>query len=260
MPSTKMYLFSSGILESEKQFFTSGRGEGECFNVPVPFYYIAHQNGQRILFDTGNSIKVCHDPRAHWGDIVNIYYPRMQESEYATNQLASLGVLPEEITHIVLSHLHLDHAGAVSSFPNAKIYVQKSEYYWAFNINNTQKSAYIKEDLIHNRPEQWQLVEGELDLFGDGVICTFPTPGHTPGHQSGLIRLTGGNLVLTSDACYTNENLRDNVLPGLLWDAALSLQSLKKIKNIARSNQATIFVGHDPDAWAKVKHSPDFYA
>lgn len=260
MSSTKIYLFSSGVLVSEKQYFTLGRGQGVPFNVPVPFYYLEHENGKKILFDTGNSLKVSHNPRAHWGDIIDIYYPKMQKSEYVTNQLARLGIGPEEITHIVLSHLHLDHAGGISSFPNAQIFVQKSEYDWAFSIKNTQKNAYITDDLIHNKPEQWQLIDGDFDLFGDGIICTFPTPGHTPGHQSGLIRLTGGNLLLTCDACYTTENLRDSIPPGLVWDAELSKNSLRKIKEIAESNHATIFVGHDPDAWAKVKHSPEFYS
>lgn len=260
MTQTKLYLMSSGVLESEKQYFTSGRGQGQAFNVPVPFFYIEHAEG-KVLLDTGNSVKVCDNPRAHWGSAVEAYYPRMRPSEYVVSQLAALGTAPEDVTHIVLSHLHLDHAGGIRSFPHARIIAQQSEYDWAFSPENTQKGAYIHDDLTGNRTGQWQCIDGALDLFGDGAVCAFPTPGHTPGHQSFLVRLASGrNFVLTSDACYTTENLEDDIPPGLVWDAALSRKSMQAIRQCARDNDATIIVGHDPQAWLACRHSPDFYS
>ena len=259
MVKPKLYFFSAGILESQKQYFTLNRGIGEKFDVPVPFFLLDHPKG-KVLLDTGNSLKICRNPREHWGNAVDAYYPNMLESQYVVNQLAGLGIMPEEISHIVLSHLHLDHAGGISSFPNAKLIVQKAEYEWAFNPDNTQIGAYIMDDLVHNSPEQWQLITGDFDLFGDGCLCTFPTFGHTPGHQSYLVRLASGlNFILTSDACYTSENLRDNVPPGLVWNAELSQASMAKIQDTARQNNAHIVVGHDPLAWLIYRKTPDYY-
>jgi len=259
MQQTQLYLFASGVLESQKHYFTLGRGKGEPFNVPVPFYLVRHAQGT-VLLDTGNSEKICSHPREHWGDAVDAYYPRMKHSEYVVSQLATLGVRPEEITHILLSHMHLDHAGGIHSFPSARILVQKKEYAWAFDAENTQKNAYINDDLTQNKPEQWQQIEGELDLFGDGSVCAFPTPGHTPGHQSFLIRLPHeGARILTGDACYTTENLVDDIPPGLVWNAEASQKSMQNIRHLAETSKAEIIVGHDPEAWSHCKHAPDFY-
>ncbi|WP_028535225.1 N-acyl homoserine lactonase family protein [Paludibacterium yongneupense] len=260
MSQTRLYFLSSGVLESEKHYFTLNRGQGEAFTVPVPFFFVEH-DGARVLLDTGNSIKVCANPREHWGSAVDAYYPRMGPSDYVVNQLAALGCAPEAVTHIVLSHLHLDHAGGIKSFPGARLVVQQREYDWAFSEANTQHGAYIQADLTGIAARQWLCIDGEFDLFGDGSVCAFPTPGHTPGHQSFLIRLASGKrFVLTGDACYTTENLEEDIPPGLVWDAETSRASMQAIRRIARENGAEVIVGHDPVAWGAWRHAPAFYS
>jgi len=260
MSLIKLYFLSCGVLESEKHYFTLGRGQGEAFHVPVPFFYVDHPHG-KVLLDTGNAQRVSVDPHAHWGAAAQAYFPRMRPADFAVNQLATLGVAPEAITHVVLSHLHLDHAGAIGAFPNARLIVQGAEYDWAFSAENTQKGAYIQADLAAPRAGQWQRIDGALDLFGDGSICAFPTPGHTPGHQSFLVRLASGErFVLAGDACYTTENLDEDIPPGLVWDEVASRASLNAIRLQARNEGARVIVGHDPDAWRACRLAPGFYS
>ena len=132
----KLYCFNGGILKSKKHLFTLGRGLNEPFDIPVPFYLFCGKKGN-VLFDTGMALEVAigHDKRKHWGTMVDVYDPIMEESQWVVNQLRNVvHISPEEINAVVLSHLHLDHAGAVGHFPNAVYYVQRSELQYAYGI------------------------------------------------------------------------------------------------------------------------------
>lgn len=113
----KLYMFECGTLKSQKHLFTMGRGIGEPFDVPVPFFLIEHEKG-KVLYDTGNALEVARDKVKHWGAaVVGAYDPIMTEDQYVVNQLKKVGVKPEEITHVIFSHLHLDHAGGCGGSP-----------------------------------------------------------------------------------------------------------------------------------------------
>lgn len=258
---TKLYFFDCGTLKSEKHLFTLNKDIGKPFEVPVLFFLIQH-NDKNILFDTGCALEVSKNPEKHWGNIVNTYFPFMTEEQYVINQLKNISINPEDIDYVILSHLHLDHAGGVGSFPNAVHIVHKKEVEWAFNLECPQKSAYIMQDIDKNI--KWYQLENGFeevyDLFKDGIIEIFSTPGHTPGHLSLLINLQNSKpMFLTSDSCYTKENLCDNVPPGLAWDVESSTKTLNWIREL-RSKNVEIVAGHDPNTWKKFKKAPEYYS
>lgn len=257
----KLYFFECGTLESQKHFFTFGRGTGEPFTVPVPFFLIDHPKG-KVLFDTGNALNVAADPEKHWGDVVRIYYPKMHPEQFVTHQLQHIGIEPEAIDYVVLSHLHLDHAGGVGYFPRAKYVVQRQELHWAYVPDFYQKAAYIRADF--DREVDWLILEGrdddDYDLFGDGSLRIWFTPGHTPGHQSLLVRLErSGDFLLSGDSCYTEEILNEDVLPGLVWQPSEAIRSIRRLRQARDALGVQIVTGHDPVAWAKFRKSPNFY-
>lgn len=258
--SVKLYFFQSGTLKSEKHLFTLNKDVGVPFEVPVPFFLIQH-NGKNILFDTGNAIETAHNPEEHWGEAAKAYYPIMSESQFVENQLKDiLKISADEIDYVILSHLHLDHAGGVGVFKNATYIVHEKEYEWAFNPQCSQKSAYIMKDITKNA--NWLKINNApyeaYDLFNDGAIKIYPTPGHTPGHMSVFINLENP-MFLTSDSCYTEENLNDNIAPGLVWGEKESIETLEFIKKLQAKN-TEIIVGHDPIAWKNFKKAPEFYS
>ena len=98
---------------------------------------------------------------------------------------------------------------------------------------------------------------GDRRLFGDGQVVLLPTYGHTPGHQSLLVRAgKGTELVLTADACYTRENMDRDVLPNILWDPGVMRESLGALRRLRDREGATMFYGHDPAQWQTLHRAP----
>jgi N-acyl homoserine lactone hydrolase len=257
----KLYFFEAGILRSQKQYFTHGRDIGKPFDVPVPFMLIDHPKG-KVLFDTGNAFDIIHNKEEHWGEALAISEPVMREDQWCVKAIQKVGVQPEDVKYVILSHLHLDHAGCVGHFSNAKYVVQRDEMHFAYTPDYYMKAIYIRKDF--DKDVKWLILEGwrddRLDLFNDGSLIIYFTPGHTPGHQSILVNLpNSGPMFLAADACYTMENLDGEVLPGLMWNAGETVRSVQRMKNLRELCGATIVTGHDPDAWKQFQQAPAYY-
>jgi N-acyl homoserine lactone hydrolase len=256
----KLYFFEAGILKSQKQYFTLGLGVGEPFDVPVPFLLIDHPKG-KVLFDTGNAFEIIHNKEEHWGGILGAYDPVMTEDQWCVNAIKKVGVEPEDIKYVILSHLHLDHAGCVGHFPNAKYVVQRDELHFAYVPDPYMKLAYIRKDF--DKDVDWFILEGwnddQFDLYNDGSIKIYFTPGHTPGHQSVLIDLKSGPMFFAADSCYTQENLQDGTLPGLMWNAGETVRSVNRMKFLQDTHGVNIVTGHDPEGWKAFKQAPEYY-
>ncbi len=117
---------------------------------------------------------------------------------------------------------------------------------------------------LNRKDVDWLILEGfrddRYDLFGDGAIQIHMTPGHTPGHQSILVNLPNtGPLFFAADSCYTEENIQNDVLPGLMWSAGETVKSVQRMKNLQEMYGATIVTGHDPEGWKQYKQAPEYY-
>jgi len=244
--SPALYLFDSGTLGLDG------------VEVPVPFFLIRHPQGD-VLVDGGNPLAVARDPHAHWGALANVFEVHMTEEQHCVAQLRRLGVGPDSVGHVVQTHLHIDHTGALGHFPNATIVVHARELDAARAAEDPMATGYVRAD--YDRPElRWQLAEGELDLFGDDTIRLLETPGHAAGHMSLLLELEQtGPVLLTADAADNRAQWEGREPPRALFSREQASRSLERLRELARQTNALLVLGHEPHDWSRLKRAPDCY-
>jgi len=121
--------------------------------------------------------------------------------EMIAQELAKHGLTPDDISHVILTHMHFDHADNLEMFPKATIVVQRDEVFHAVDPAPTQRPFYKKhilnEILGRKRPAGLQLVEGDFDLV-DGIRI-IKVPSHTAGMQVPIVTTAKGKAALVSD-------------------------------------------------------------
>jgi glyoxylase-like metal-dependent hydrolase (beta-lactamase superfamily II) len=246
MPGLEVFLFTSGTLALNG------------VEVPVPFYLLRHQDGD-VIVDGGNPLAAARDPRAHWGGLADIFELHMSEDEHCVAQLERLGVEPSSVRHVVQTHLHMDHTGALGHFPDATVVVHRREREAALAAESALVTGYVRPD--YDRPElRWQLVDGELDLFGDGTIRLLETPGHAAGHTSLLLQLEEtGPVLLTADAADNRDQWEGRAHPRALFSREAANRSLELLRRRAAETGALVVFGHDPENWDGLVHAPQSY-
>jgi N-acyl homoserine lactone hydrolase len=177
------------------------------------------------------------------------------EGDDVVPQLARLGLKPDDVRYVANSHLHFDHCGGNEFFSRATFLVQRAELEAARRPGFVP--GYSPSPMDFDHPLEYRMLDGEHDVFGDGTVLLLPTYGHTPGHQSLLVRAgKGTQVVCASDACYTRENMDRDVLPKILWNPSVMRDSLAALRKLRDSAGATIFYGHDPEQWAATPRAP----
>jgi glyoxylase-like metal-dependent hydrolase (beta-lactamase superfamily II) len=166
---------------------------------------------------------------------------------------------PGDIKYVVQTHLHFDHAGGLSDLPDAQVFVQERELQFAFWPPLYQRMAYVRADF--DGPVKWRPLDGrpEFDIFDDGRVVLFPTPGHTAGHQSVLVRLDGGSIMLLGDAAYSVEKMLARALPAILWSPDALMSTWDRIDEIAAREQARLVCTHDLDFEERLKLAPSSF-
>ena len=247
----KLYVFESAKMHVPDRGMMSGRPSGVPVTIPVPFYLIDHPKGL-ALFDTGMKLDNWPSQYRPDGD--------QRPDQMIDLQLANIGYKPDDIKYVIMSHLHLDHAGGMPLFPKSTFIVRKSELraaWWpeAFQVH------YIFDDYKDTRGFNYvELDDTEaFDVFQDGSVICIDTKGHSQGHQSLVVNLpNSGKFVLTADAAAMAEILDEGVLPSVAWNAEEALRSLRKVQHMKREG-ATVLMAHDPDQWATTRLAPEYY-
>ena len=174
----------------------------------------------------------------------------MAAEDVIVARLGAMGVKPEDVTVIVNSHLHFDHAGNNRAFPNATFIVQAEHLAYAKGRPNFP-AIYWDDPALRYVP-----ASGRARVAAG--IEVVPTPGHAPGHQSLVVDLADtGRVVLCGDAAFTRANLERGEIPG--QDPAAGKESLALIRSLVGDDLTRVFTSHDADSWSTWRHAPDPY-
>jgi N-acyl homoserine lactone hydrolase len=163
------------------------------------------------------------------------------------DELAAIGVKPEQIAIIGISHYHQDHTGQVHHFPQARLLMGKADITALRSGTETYAKEYSKP-LAHwlSGGGKLEEVDGDQDVFKDNSVVMLDLPGHTPGHHGLLLELAGkGYVLLSGDVAHFRENYETNGVPQFNTDRAQSLASLDRFKGLAKNLHATVVIQHE---------------
>lgn len=232
--------------------------------LPIPAFLVEHPTAGPLLVDTGLHPSAADDPAINMGRMAPLLYRvRMRREQAIAAQLEARGIAPTDVRTVVMTHLHIDHAGGVPEFPAATYVVDRRE--WAAAASGGWRRGYHGRQFDH--AFDWREIDFDapsidsfasfgqsFDLFGDGSVRLLSTPGHTAGHQSVLLRLRERELLIVGDAAYTWAALRDGPIPLELHDEHRYRRSRGEIAHYLRLTPTALAIpGHDPAAWAALE-------
>jgi glyoxylase-like metal-dependent hydrolase (beta-lactamase superfamily II) len=208
------------------------------------------KNGDRyLLWDAGLPEKLLGKPDVSAAQTMSL-------DTTIVRQLAQIGVKPEQIEYLGVSHYHLDHLGQASAFPNAILVMG------AGDIERIKsKPDDYKDELAALAPwlqggSKLIPVSGDADFFRDGRVVMLKMPGHTPGHSALLVKLASGNVLLTGDLYHFTEQVPIKGVPPFNWDRADTLASMDRFDKLAKNLKAKVIIQHEVADIAKLPTFP----
>jgi glyoxylase-like metal-dependent hydrolase (beta-lactamase superfamily II) len=207
--------------------------------------YLIRHGENYLLWDTGLPGELA-------GKTVPMGGMTLSVTRTIVDQLRQIGISPERINFVGISHRHDDHIGQAADFPKAALLIGGED----FEAVKKGDSAARFAPWIRGGGKVVK-VEKDHDVFGDGSVVMLDMPGHTEGHHSLLVRLPRtGPVLLTGDLWHFTENYRNRGVPGFNVDRADTLASMDRFDAIARKLKARMIIQHEPADIAKLPLFP----
>ena len=254
-----VHLLDRGRIEADLNFVLDGNVVATASDPNPDLAYgefavwnllIDHPEGL-VLWDTGSHPEAAD---GYWpAPLFEAFAHHDAAERDLDTALADHGYDVDDVDAVVMSHLHLDHAGGLHHFAgtDVPVYVHEEELKFAYYSAKTTEGsvAYWAPDFDHEL--NWQVVHGDRTLF-DGIELLH-LPGHTPGLLGAKIETVQGPLLVVGDEAYMEANYEQgqSMASSLLWDNRAWFDSLQRLRERERRTGADVLLGHDPSMLEK---------
>lgn len=230
----ELYIFNTGFNRMAKALSPTYQKWRPC-----PVYLIKHPKFGYVLFDSGISKKVAVEGQIGLGFPMSFLFESKSRVEMLSfNQIKKMGINPDNIKYLAISHLHDDHIGAVDAFKNAQLILNSESKPPVGSLPEFKAAAAFKES---NSP-----LGKTYDLFGDKTVQLIEKPGHTDSDLMLLVALDQGTVLLTGDAVVHYDWLKSNDVERLPTQPEKAAQNRNNIRNLmTKMPELLVFPGHD---------------
>ncbi|MCK5442541.1 MAG: N-acyl homoserine lactonase family protein [Maribacter sp.] len=245
-PKIILYVLDGGTIQVNKLelFSQDTTYQGQSKALLSPYYIISHPKGT-LMWDAGLS-----------ESLVGLKEPyetpdggfSMSRKDSLINQLAAIGLSIESFDYIALSHHHADHTGHANLMKNATWLVQENE----FNAI-AGDSAKVKDPAVKDLTKV-EILNGDYDVFNDGMVVIKSMPGHTIGHQVLYLELgLEQPILLTGDLYHFEENRKNKIVPSFNYNVEQTLKSMNDFEAFAREKNAIVIIQHSSKDFNRLK-------
>ena len=244
-PAYEVYAISYGVIpDFSVANLVAGADRSRKLDIQMMVWLLKGSNGANILVDSG----FYRDKLFKQWKVRDFIKP--------SEAIAKLSLKPQDITDLIITHMHWDHAGGIDLFPKARIWIQQDEYTYytgeAWQPGGSHGGIDIEDVMAlvkANTEGRVRLVKGDDQEAIDGI--RFYTGGrHTYASQYVAANTKAGTVVIASDNCYLYENLDKHAPIAQTLDAASNLRAQDRMKQLA-SSLRLIVPGHDPAVFAR---------
>jgi len=258
----RLYVMDCGMLtpttEGVERYHVSIAEVGET-RMPVPCFLVVHPKGT-LIWDVGviPDAVVEAQPqgaRAAVNPTVAAFVQRTLKG-----QLAELGYAPSDVTHVAISHAHIDHTANLNMFAGSTWLTTRAERDFMWTENNPRVNPTFFGSL-RNSPRVAFIEKEEHDVFGDGRVVIKAAPGHTPGHQVLVLDLVStGRVMIAGDLYhYAPDRTLRRPPPDNEFNVAQSAASRVRVEEYLKATKTALWIEHDFATIAKLKKPPAFY-
>jgi glyoxylase-like metal-dependent hydrolase (beta-lactamase superfamily II) len=219
--------------------------------LPISAWVIEHPEGI-VVVDTGE-VAQASDPAYYACDPGNQFFYTsflrlsVTPEEELHNQLTLLGIRPTDVRWVVQTHLHGDHIHGLSHYSQAEVLVSPEDYPASLGATPCLYPDWLEPTLVAFRPAEVTGFERAYPLTRDGSVLIVPTPGHTHGHQSVIVRDGSHSYLLAGDVSFDEAQLLNDGVAGIAVSQTKSRQTLAHIRAYCAAQPTVYLPSHDLD-------------